>query len=73
MRRACPTRSCAASALVFVKQDSSQLIEFQLVDELDGQIPEAWTLTASSPNFTVALDSSYRPVYNSDGTLTLPE
>jgi len=68
-----PYQILAAPALVFVKQDSSQLISFQLVDELDGQIPEAWTFTASSPNFTVAMDSSYRPVYNSDGTLTLPE
>ena len=73
MRRACPTKIVALPAVVFVKQDSSQLISLQLVDELDGQIPETWTFTASSPNFTVAMDSSYRPVYNSDGTLTLPE
>lgn len=68
-----PFKIVSLPSVVFVKQDSSQLISFQLVDELDGQIPETWTFTSSSPNFTVAMDSSYRPVYNSDGTLTLPE
>lgn len=68
-----PFKVVALPSIVFIKQDSSQLISFQLVDELDGQIPESWTLTSTSPYFTVALDSSYRPVYNSDGTLTLPD
>jgi hypothetical protein len=68
-----PFKVIALPSVVFIKQDSSQLISFQLVDEFDGQIPENWTFTTSSPNFTVAMDSSYRPVYNPDGTLTLPE
>jgi hypothetical protein len=68
-----PYKVVALPSVVFIKQDSSQLIEFQLVDQLDGQIPEQWTLTSTSPNFTVALDSTYRVVYNSDGTLTLPD
>jgi hypothetical protein len=68
-----PYKIVALPSVVFIKQDSSQLIGFQLVDELDGQIPETWTLTSTSPNFTVALDSSFRPIYNPDGTLTLPE
>ena len=68
-----PFKVIALPSVVFIKQDSSQLISFQLVDEFDGQIPENWTFTSSSPNFTVAMDSSYRPVYNPDGTLTLPE
>ncbi len=68
-----PYKISSLPSVVFIKTDSSQLISFQLVDELDGQIPATWTITSSSPNFTVALDSSYRPVYNSDGTLTLPD
>ena len=68
-----PYKIVSSPSLVFIKQDSSQLVSFQLVDELDGQIPETWTFTSTSPNFTVAMDSTYRPVYNSDGTLSLPE
>ena len=68
-----PYKIVSLPSVVFIKTDSSQLISFQLVDELDGQIPTTWTLTSTSPNFTVALDSSYRVVYNSDGTLTLPD
>jgi len=67
-----PFKIVALPTVVFIKTDSSQLITFQLVDELDGQIPTTWTLSGSTPNFTVALDSSYRPVYNPDGSLTLP-
>lgn len=68
-----PYQIRALPSVVIVKQDSSQLIAFELVDQLDGQIPEQWTITATSPNFTVTLDSTYRPVYNTDGTLTLPD
>jgi len=69
-----PFKIVSLPSVVFIQQDSSQLIEFQLIDELDGQIPEIWTLTAASANFTVGLDSTYRPVYDAaDGTLTLPD
>ena len=68
-----PYKIVSLPSVVFVKQDSSQLIAFQLVDELDGTIPENWTFSNTSPNFAVAMDSSYRPIYNPDGTLTLPE
>ena len=68
-----PFKIVSLPSVVFIKQDSSQLVAFQLLDELDGQIPETWTLSGNTANFNVALDSSFRPVYNSDGTLTLPE
>jgi len=68
-----PFKIRALPEIVFVKTDSSQLIGFELVDELDGQIPTTWTISNPSSHFTVALDSSYRVVYNSDGTLTLPD
>lgn len=68
-----PYKIVALPSSVIIKQDSAQLIEFQLVDQLDGQIPEQWTITANSPNFSVDLDSTYRVVYNTDGTLTLPD
>ncbi len=68
-----PFKIVSLPSVVFIKQDSSQLVAFQLLDELDGQIPESWTLSGNTANFNVALDSSFRPVYNSDGTLTLPE
>lgn len=68
-----PFKIVSLPSVVFVKQDASQLISFQLVDELDGQIPETWTLTSTSPYFTVGIDSSFRPIYNPDGTLTLPD
>lgn len=67
-----PFKIVSLPSVVFIKQDSSQLIAFQLVDELDGQIPEQWKITSPSPLFTVTLDSTYRPVYNADGSLTLP-
>lgn len=67
-----PYKIVSAPSTVFVTQGSSQLIGFQLVDELDGQIPTTWTIGATPAIFTVALDSSYRPIYNPDGTLTLP-
>lgn len=59
-------------SVVFVNTGESQLISFEVIDDLDGQIPATWTIANSSPNFTVGLDSLYRPVYNPDGTLTLP-
>ncbi len=68
-----PVKVIASPTVVFVKQDSSELVEFGLVDALNGDVPATWTITSSSPNFTVAFDSSYRPVYNTDGTLTLPD
>jgi len=67
-----PFKVVALPSVVFILQDSSQLIGFQLVDELGGSIPETWTITSTSPNFTVAIDSGFRPVFNTDGTLTLP-
>ena len=67
-----PFKVVALPSVVFIQQDSSQLIGFQLVDELGGSIPETWTITSTSPNFTVAIDSGFRPVFNTDGTLTLP-
>ena len=68
-----PYKIVSLPSVVFVKQDSSELIGFQLVDQLDGQIPETWTVGANTANFSVALDPSFRPVYNPDGTLTLPD
>lgn len=67
-----PFKIVSLPSIVFVNEGSSQLIGFQLVDELDGQIPATWTIGATPPEFSVAIDSSFRPVYNSDGTLTLP-
>ena len=67
-----PDKIVSLPSVIFVKQDSSELVAFQLVDALDGQIPTEWTVAANSPLFTVAFDSTYRPVYNPDGTLTLP-
>lgn len=65
----------ALPTVVIVKQDSSQLIGFRLVDELGGTLAENWTISNSSTLFSVALDSSYRPVYggSGDSILTLPE
>lgn len=68
-----PYQIVAVPGVVFVQQDADELVGFQLQDELGGSIPEAWTIDASSPYFGVAFDSTYRPVYNPDGTLTLPE
>jgi len=67
-----PDKIVSLPSVVFVKQDSSELVAFQLVDALDGQIPTAWTVSANSPLFSVAFDSTFRPIYNADGTLTLP-
>jgi len=67
-----PFKIVSAPSIVFVNAGSSQLIGFQLVDQLDGQIPATWTIGATPPEFSIAIDSSYRPIYNSDGTLTLP-
>jgi len=67
-----PYKIVSLPSVVFVKQDSAKLVAFQLVDALDGQIPTEWTLTANSPLFTEAFDSTFRPIYNPDGTLTLP-
>jgi hypothetical protein len=67
-----PDKIVSLPSVIFVKQDSSELVAFQLVDALDGQIPTEWTVTANSPLFSVAFDSTFRPVYNPDGTLTLP-
>lgn len=68
-----PFQIVTVPGIVFVQQDASELIGFQLQDELGGSIPESWTINAASPLFTVTFDSTYRPVYNADGTLTLPE
>ena len=67
-----PFKIVSLPSIVFVDQDSSELIGFQLVDELDGQIPTEWTFSNIPPEITVTFDSSFRPVYNPDGTLTLP-
>jgi hypothetical protein len=68
-----PTAIIANPTVAFVTQGQSQLIKFGLVDELGGLVPSTWTIGAVPPEFTVAFDSSYRVVYNSDGTLTLPD
>jgi hypothetical protein len=67
------TKITALPSVVFIKQDSSQLIAFAAQDKYGAEVPAQWTLTGTSPLFTVALDSSFRPVYNTDGTLTLPD
>lgn len=68
-----PYQIVATPAVVFVVQDAEELVGFRLEDQLGGTLAESWTIDAASPNFTVAFDSTYRPVYNTDGTLTLPE
>jgi len=67
-----PDKIVSLPSVVFVTQDSSELVAFQLVDALDGQIPTDWTIGATPPEFTVTFDSTFRPIYNPDGTLTLP-
>ena len=68
-----PTAIIATPGVAFVPQGSSQLLKFGLVDELGGLIPSSWTIGAVPPEFTVTFDSTFRVVYNSDGTLTLPD
>jgi len=67
-----PYKIVSLPSVVFVNEDSSALIGFQLVDALDGQIPSEWTIGPTPPQFTVTFDSTFRPVYNTDGSLTLP-
>jgi len=67
-----PDKIVSLPSVVFVTQDSSELVAFQLVDALDGQIPTTWTIGTTPPEFTVTFDSTFRPIYNPDGTLTLP-
>ncbi len=67
-----PDKIVSLPGVVFVDANASQLIAFQLVDDNGGQIPTAWSIGATTAGFTVAVDSSFRPVYNSDGSLTLP-
>jgi hypothetical protein len=62
----------ALPGVVFVNAGQTQLISFQLLDDNTGQIPTSWNVGATPAEFTVEIDSSYRPVYNPDGTLTLP-
>jgi hypothetical protein len=69
-----PYQIRALPSVVFVKEDSAQLIGFSVVDQLDGQVPAIWTIGAAPPEFTVSMDSSYRPVYDAaTGALTLPD
>lgn len=67
-----PFRVVAVPSVMIVNAGASQLIGFQLVDELNGQIPTTWSIGATPAGFNVAIDSNFRPVYNPDGTLTLP-
>jgi len=67
-----PDKIVALPGVVFVNAGQSQLISFQLLDDNTGQIPTSWSVGATPPEFSVAIDSSFRPVYNPDGSLTLP-
>jgi len=67
-----PYKIVSLPSVIFITVDSSTNIGFQLVDALDGQIPSDWTIGAAPPEFQVTFDSTFRPIYNSDGTLTLP-
>jgi hypothetical protein len=67
-----PDKIVSLPSVVFVAQDSTEQVAFQLVDALDGQIPAEWTLDVASPLFSVSFDSTFRPIYNPDGTLILP-
>lgn len=68
-----PTAIVATPTVAFVTQGETQLIKFGLVDELGGLIPSTWTIGAAPAAYTVTFDSTFRVVYNSDGSLTLPE
>jgi hypothetical protein len=68
-----PTAIIATPTVAFVTQGETKLIKFGLVDELGGLIPSSWAIGASPAEFTVTFDSTFRVVYNSDGTLTLPD
>jgi len=67
-----PDKIVSLPSTIFVTQDSSKLVAFQLVDALDGQIPTTWTIGPMPAEFSVTFDSTFRPIYNPDGTLTLP-
>lgn len=67
-----PYAIVASPAVMFVTQGQSELVEFTLVDQLNSEVPSSWSIGAPPAQFTVALDSSYRPVYNPDGSLVLP-
>lgn len=68
-----PTAIIANPAVMFVTMGDTNLVKLGLVDELGGLVPSTWTLTPSTPEFTVDFDTTYRVVYNPDGTLTLPD
>jgi hypothetical protein len=67
-----PDKIVALPGIVFVNAGSTQLISFQLLDDNTGQIPTTWSVGATPAGFNVAIDSTFRPVYNPDGSLTLP-
>lgn len=69
---AVPYQVTADPSIVIVNADASQLVKFRLEDQLGGTIPSTWSIGATPIGFNVVLDSSYRPVYNTDGTLVLP-
>lgn len=68
-----PTAIAANPTVAFVNQGASTLIKFGLMDELGGLVPSTWSIGSVSPEFTVTFDSTYRVVYNPDGTLVLPD
>lgn len=67
-----PYQVVSSPSVVFVKMDSTELVLAQLLDELGGQIPSDWTISSGSGRFAVSMDSSFRPIYNPDGSLTIP-
>lgn len=68
-----PTKIVALPAINYITQDTEELIGFSVVDQYGGSVPETWTFTTASPYFTVEMDSTYRVVYNTDGTLSIPD
>jgi hypothetical protein len=68
-----PSKLVATPTSMIVKRDSTELVDVELLDEQGGAIPASFSVASSSPNVVVTVDDEFRPEYDAEGVLFVPD
>jgi hypothetical protein len=68
-----PTKLAATPSSLFITQDSTKLVDVELLDEQGAAIPASFSVASQDPGVTVTADDEFRPEYNAEGVLFVPD
>ena len=68
-----PTKLAATPGSLFIEQDATELVDIEVLDEQGGAVPASFSVAVLTPGIDVTVDDEFRPEYNADGVLFVPD